>query len=144
MSMVFCRDCGKEIHESAPTCPQCGAPQMVDSTASASIGSDGFFELGLMPFKRFADFSGRARRKEYWYFVLITTIMSIVFSLIHPALYVLNSVILLLPTIAVTVRRMHDTDRSGWWMLVPIVGFVFLCLDSQPSTNRFGPSPKVV
>ena len=48
----------------------------------------------------------------------------------------------LLPSLAVGVRRLHDTDRSGWWLIVPIVGFVFLCFEGQPGPNRFGASPK--
>ncbi|WP_116215061.1 DUF805 domain-containing protein [Streptomyces olivoreticuli] len=105
--------------------------------------------------KKYAVFSGRARRQEYWMFTLISTVISIVLAIadtvlgtgeIIEAVYTLA---LLLPMIAVTVRRLHDTDRSGWWFLiglVPIVGWivmlVFMCLDSTPGHNNYGSSPK--
>ena len=111
--------------------------------------------------KNYATFSGRARRKEYWMFFLISALISIVLTLLDILLGTysveyeaglfsgLYSLLILLPSIAVVVRRLHDTDRSGWWILIsliPLVGvivlFVFMCLDSQPGTNRFGVNPK--
>ncbi|MEU8580648.1 DUF805 domain-containing protein [Streptomyces abikoensis] len=107
--------------------------------------------------KKYAVFSGRARRQEYWMFTLISTVISIVLAITEGVLGT-NSVIgtvyvlaVLLPSLAVTVRRLHDTDRSGWWVLIgliPLVGLivllVFTCLDSQPQPNKYGPSPKHV
>ena len=111
--------------------------------------------------KNYATFSGRARRKEYWMFFLISALISIVLTLLDILLGTysveyeaglfsgLYSLLILLPSIAVVVRRLHDTDRSGWWILIsliPLVGvivlFVFMCLDSQSGTNRFGANPK--
>ena len=111
--------------------------------------------------KNYATFSGRARRKEYWMFFLISALISIVLTLLDILLGTysveyeaglfsgLYSLLILIPSIAVVVRRLHDTDRSGWWILIsliPIIGvlvlFVFMCLDSQPGTNRFGVNPK--
>ncbi|MGF0171035.1 DUF805 domain-containing protein [Streptomyces sp. Marseille-Q5077] len=104
--------------------------------------------------KKYAVFSGRARRKEYWMFTLFYLIFEIVlmavgYAIDFPALVGIFVVALLLPALGVTVRRLHDTDRSGWWILigiVPLVGFivmlVFLCADTQPGANKFGPSPK--
>lgn len=106
--------------------------------------------------KKYAVFSGRARRKEYWMFTLFYLIFEIVFMAVgyaidFPALVGVLVVALLLPSLAVTVRRLHDTDRSGWWILigiVPLVGFivmlVFLCSDTQPGANKYGPSPKEI
>ena len=81
--------------------------------------------------KKYVEFSGRARRKEYWMFVLFNIIASIVAGVIDGLL------------------GLHDTDRSGWWMLIaliPLVGWivllVFMCLDSTPGENRFGANPK--
>jgi uncharacterized membrane protein YhaH (DUF805 family) len=154
MAMVFCKGCGKEIHESAPTCPHCGAPQFSNSkNASNSAGGDGFFELGFRPFQKYADFSGRARRKEYWYFVLVCFLINFTIGFIGGLMghsmqaitgifTILFSLGTLLPSIAVGVRRMHDTDRSGWWILFPIVNLVFLCIDGQQGSNRFGDNPK--
>jgi uncharacterized membrane protein YhaH (DUF805 family) len=93
-------------------------------------------------------FRGRATRREYWMFFLIN--LGISFGIIaidamlntKGMLYNLYSLAILLPSIAVGVRRMHDTDRSGWWLLLPIVNLVFLAQDSQPGPNRFGENRK--
>ncbi|KPL17442.1 MAG: hypothetical protein AMS26_01020 [Bacteroides sp. SM23_62] len=106
--------------------------------------------------KKYAVFSGRARRKEYWYFVLFNLIIYIILSIID---YAINSAILstiyslgvLIPSIAVAVRRLHDTNRTGWWLLIgliPIIGWIvliiFMVLDSQKGENQYGPNPKGV
>lgn len=106
------------------------------------------------------NFSGRARRKEYWMFALMTFIISFVLTMIDifaglefaPEVGVLSTIfglLILIPSLSVTVRRLHDTGRSGAWILIgliPLVGWivmlVFMVLDSQPETNRFGPNPK--
>ncbi|MGC4111878.1 MAG: DUF805 domain-containing protein [Nocardioides sp.] len=102
---------------------------------------------------KYADFNGRARRSEYWWFALFNLIVSIVMDIIdavigNSILGLLVSLALLLPGIAVGVRRLHDTSRSGWWILIgliPIVGWivliVFFVQDSHPD-NQYGPSPK--
>ena len=104
--------------------------------------------------KKYVEFSGRARRKEYWMFVLFNLIASIVAGFIDGLLGTrmigsLYSLAVLLPGLAVRARRLHDTDRSGWWMLIaliPLVGWIvlliFMCLDSTPGENRFGANPK--
>ncbi len=104
--------------------------------------------------KKYVTFSGRARRKEYWMFVLFNILASIAVGVVDGILGTvmlgsLYSLAVLLPGLAVCVRRLHDTDRSGWWILIsliPIVGIivllVFMCLDSTPGENRFGPNPK--
>ncbi|MBN6070741.1 DUF805 domain-containing protein [Aggregatibacter actinomycetemcomitans] len=104
--------------------------------------------------KNYATFSGRARRKEYWMFVLFNFIATFVCMLIDaviqmPIFQFVYGFGVIIPYIAVTVRRLHDTDRSGWWILIsfiPLVGsivlLVFMCFDSQSGTNRFGDNPK--
>ena len=113
--------------------------------------------------KKYAVFSGRARRREYWYFVLINIIISIVLTGIDGVtawpsaqtgmglLSGIYSLAILIPSIAVSVRRLHDIDRSGWWLLivlVPLVGaiilLVFAIQDSKPGANQFGENPKEV
>jgi uncharacterized membrane protein YhaH (DUF805 family) len=113
--------------------------------------------------KKYATFEGRARRSEYWYFMLFYFLAVVVLSFIDVfagmyneeyglgLLSTLFMIATILPSLAVTVRRLHDTNRSGWWVLlnlIPIVGvlvvLVFTVLDSQPGTNRFGPNPKGV
>ncbi|MFJ9901793.1 DUF805 domain-containing protein [Streptomyces sp. NPDC101152] len=110
----------------------------------------------LEALKKYAVFSGRARRKEYWMYTLFITIIYIVLAIISSAsksagiaLLVIFYLAILLPSLAVGIRRLHDTGRSGWWLLfgiVPLVGgitlLVFTCLDSQPGPNKYGPNPK--
>ena len=112
-----------------------------------------FAEAVRSALTQYATFTGRARRSEYWYFVLFNVIVSIVASIIDAVIGVqlvswIVTLGLLVPGLAVTVRRLHDTGRSGWWILiglVPLVGaiilIVFACQDSQPD-NQYGPSPK--
>ncbi|MFS4091969.1 DUF805 domain-containing protein [Streptomyces sp. AF1A] len=104
--------------------------------------------------KKYAVFSGRARRKEYWLFFLFAYIIYIVFGIVGFAAHAVYLVAIpalgfLLPAWGVTVRRLHDTGRSGWWILfgiIPLVGpitlLVFYCTDSQAGDNKFGPNPK--
>lgn len=107
--------------------------------------------------KKYADFSGRARRTEYWLFVLFSMVIAMVLGVVDYVLGtpgivgLLFTLAILIPSIAVGVRRLHDTDRSGWWLLValiPIIGtialLIFLLLDSNPGDNRFGANPKAV
>lgn len=103
---------------------------------------------------KYATFAGRARRSEYWWFILFNMLVSLVAGAVDGMLdtYIVRAVValaLFLPGLAVLVRRLHDTGRSGWWVLiglVPLVGFitliVFAALNSEPGTNRFGSSPK--
>lgn len=98
----------------------------------------------------YAKFDGRARREEYWFFTLFSIIISIILGAISAgALSLLYSLAVLLPTLALSVRRLHDTNRSGWWMLIgliPLIGaivlIIFFILDSQKEENQFGTSPK--
>ena len=105
--------------------------------------------------KKYATFEGRARRKEYWFFVLFYFVIAVVLSIaegmvgtggILVGLFALG---MILPNLAVSVRRLHDTDHSGWWLLislVPLVGaivlLVFFCTGGTAGSNRFGADPK--
>ena len=104
---------------------------------------------------KYATFSGRAQRSEYWYFFLFMVVANIVASVLDsvifgdiPVLYLVATLALLVPSIAAGVRRLHDTDKSGWWLLlglVPLVGaialIVFFCQRGTVGTNQFGPDP---
>ena len=110
--------------------------------------------------KKFVSFSGRARRSEYWYFTLFSLIVSMAASIIGGMLFVhhegdvnllssLLSLVLFLPGLGVAIRRLHDIGKSAWWYLiifVPMIGWiillVFMCKDSFPGPNQYGPSPK--
>jgi uncharacterized membrane protein YhaH (DUF805 family) len=114
------------------------------------------------PYKRYFDFQGRSSRKEYWMFYLLFVIVSVVASVLMAAtgspdgmvsmlvmallgIFVLGSFI---PSLAVSFRRLHDTDRSAWWLLIALLPFigglvllVFNVLPGTPGDNRYGPSP---
>jgi len=111
--------------------------------------------------KNYAVFSGRSRRSEYWFFVLFYLIIYVVLALVDrttgtysstSGAGLLTSIFalgMLIPSLSVSVRRLHDTDRSGWWLLIgfiPLIGvivlIVFFVQDSGAGTNRFGPNPK--
>ena len=110
--------------------------------------------------KKYAVFGGRARRKEYWMFVLFNLIFAIVASALDTVilgvafdgfgpLYVVYTLAVLVPGLAVSVRRLHDVGKSGWYLLVnliPIAGpiwyLVLVCTDSQPGDNQYGSNPK--
>lgn len=113
-------------------------------------------------FELYFDFKGRARRKEYWHFMLFFIIFSILVKLIgsildmmvgsynlHSILSLIFSIITLIPSISVSVRRLHDIGKSGWWTLLcllPTIGWIWLivwaCFDSKEGENKWGPNPK--
>jgi uncharacterized membrane protein YhaH (DUF805 family) len=107
--------------------------------------------------KKYAEFSGRARRKEYWMFFLFNMLIAFAIGLVTGFIggvagigaslanvaNVIYSLFVLIPGLAVGVRRMHDLGRSGWWLLFPFVNLVFLCSDGQPGDNEYGPDPKI-
>ena len=110
----------------------------------------------------YVNFKGRERRRAYWMFVLVNVIITIVISCIdvifigiddgffqNGVLSTIYSIFIFLPSLSLTVRRLHDTGRCGWWVLlyfIPIVGWiimlVFLCTDSYGGENQYGPCPK--
>lgn len=117
----------------------------------------------LKCWNQYADFSGRARRKEYWIFSLINGVIIIILYilqmvmiestlwLIFPIVFFLYALAVFLPSLAVNIRRLHDIGKSGWWCLIyliPIIGSIWLlvlmCLDSEPGENQWGENPKGV
>jgi uncharacterized membrane protein YhaH (DUF805 family) len=100
--------------------------------------------------KKYAVFDGRARRKEYWMFFLFNFIIAFALGFFAglaglPAFVAqIYSLAVLIPAIAVGIRRMHDTDHSGWWLLFPIVNLIFAVTEGTRGDNRFGPDPKAV
>ena len=110
----------------------------------------------LKALKQYVDFSGRAQRMEFWMFTLINLLVSIGLAIVDMVLGLgflqpIYALAVLLPAIAVGVRRLHDTNRSGWWMLlglIPLIGIIILIVfwvqDSQAGDNAFGPNPKAV
>lgn len=112
--------------------------------------------------RKYAVFSGRARRREFWMFALFNFLISLVLAIVDAIigtdygrggglLQTIYGLAVLIPSIAVGIRRLHDTDRSGWWILialVPCVGFIVLLIfyiqHGTRGANRFGPDPKAV
>ena len=111
--------------------------------------------------RKYAVFSGRARRMEYWMFFLFNLIISFLLGIFDGIMGTfspeaglgllggLYSLAVLIPSIAVTIRRLHDTGRTGWWFLIifiPLIGaivlLVFMVFDSDEGTNAYGPNPK--
>lgn len=110
---------------------------------------------------KYVQFQGRSRRKEFWFFTLINAFISMACGMVDTTLQLptvvegygilaaLYAAFAFIPTVAVTVRRLHDQDRTGWWaliMLIPIVGILvllyFMLQDSTAGSNRFGRNPK--
>jgi len=137
------------------------------TTAAAAPADGGAWDTMIMPLKRYAEFDGRSRRQEYWLFTLLQAgVYILVFALMAmsiamsdgrggalPAIFVLLFVLLylalIIPNIAVTIRRLHDQDRTGWLYLlnfIPYIGWiivmVLMCLDGTRGPNQFGPDPK--
>ncbi len=117
----------------------------------------------LQVLQKYAEFGGRARRKEYWMFALFNIIFSIVAMILDNILgttmenaayglfYILYGLAVLIPALAVSVRRLHDVGKSGWMILIaliPIIGGIWLLVlmvtDSNPGENKYGPNPKEV
>ncbi|WP_138417267.1 DUF805 domain-containing protein [Aquibacillus sediminis] len=109
----------------------------------------------LKVIKNYAEFGGRARRTEYWMFTLVNAVIVFLLSMLESIAGIMGivtflySLAVLIPSLAVVVRRLHDSGRTGWWILVsliPIVGgiviLVFMCLDSEQGDNEYGPNPK--
>lgn len=161
---MFCWKCGEMMADNAKFCPVCGAPQQAKQqnaapavnprngsyqSTAADKGKVGFMEAVKLFFKNYTNFSGRSRRSEYWWFCLFNMIVSFLLNLILSDIAGLWTLVILVPTLSLVVRRLHDIGKSGWWYLIaliPLVGgiilLVWFCKDSDPQTNQWGPSPK--
>jgi len=117
----------------------------------------------LMALKRYAEFNGRSRRKEYWMFTLFNIVFVCIpyiagmalmanqnsVGMVLMGLVLIYDLAVLIPCLAVSVRRLHDIGKSGWWILIALVPFVggivllvFMCMEGQPGDNQYGPNPK--
>lgn len=103
-----------------------------------------FQEAIRLCFQKYADFSGRAKRPEFWWFVLFTILASMILGVVSNMLSGLFSLAVIVPSLAVGARRLHDIGRSGWWQLVwlvPVIGWIIMIYwcaqDSNPAPNAF-------
>ena len=118
-------------------------------------------EYFISAIKQYVVFKGRARRKEFWYFYLISLVISLALAFLDHQMGTFNpemgggllggvyGIFIFLPSLSLTVRRIHDTSHSGYWafiLLIPIIGFLailfFASMDSKPGSNEYGISPK--
>lgn len=159
---MFCSKCGNIMPDGTRFCPSCGAEQHDHERAvndfvqpfGQPLPSVGFGTAIKRFFQNYATFSGRARRSEYWLAILFWYIVSMALTIIAgdsglTVLASLWSLATFVPALAIVVRRLHDTGKSGWyylWILLPLVGWIIilvqLCKDSEPGTNQYGPNPK--
>lgn len=171
---MFCKNCGKQLLEGERFCAGCGTPTENSAFNAEPVGEVKEYNLITAyksMFKNYANFKGRSRRSEYWYAALMQGIIGIVgyflgpflllmgvmaesdavlmVSIVFCALLILYCAASFVPSLALGVRRLHDTGKSGWFMLlslVPYVGsiivIVFMALDSTLGANQYGPNPK--
>ena len=146
MEKLKCKDCGQGFDGNLNECPNCGCPaseceritMVITGTSNSSSKTDWankIYECGALFWEtltqRYFDFSGRASRLEYWSFILIS-LWFIATS------WGLGVVVVFIPALAVTVRRLHDINRSGWWIFVPWVSFFFQFKKSDEGVNDYG------
>ena len=149
---MYCKNCGKQLPDNAQFCDNCGARQVGGYTTYTQgrepKPSVGFIEAIKLFFTKYADFSTRSRRSEYWWIVLFGVLASAVAGAILRDYSWLWTLAMLVPSIAIGVRRLHDIGKGGAWYLlnlIPLVGSIILivwfCQDSAPD-NQWGPNPK--
>ena len=164
--MAFCKHCGAKLDEGANFCAGCG--KKIDGLtngeenpyAPPKQSAAGFAEDKKNPwqyftgvFRKYAVFKGRARRAEFWWFTLFNTVISTIISVaelifdLHifgdtGLLSTVWSLAVFIPSLSVTVRRMHDCGKSGWFMLIPVYGWIILpCTRGNYGPNSYGPDP---
>ena len=156
-----CRNCGAENEAGAVFCGNCGVIQSEENAVDPRVGPVGFSEAIQLGFQRWTDFKGRSTRTEYWWFLLFCFGASTISTIVDLSLGLggilegITSLVLLIPSLAVGARRLHDINRTGWWQL-GLLGWVLLLVPglvatvllwywaAQPSdqgSNRFGPRP---
>lgn len=173
---MYCKKCGSDVGQSN-FCPNCGSSvhgNLYAESHNVSVENFNLITAYKSMFKKYAQFNGRSRRSEYWLASVMNWIIFMVFYLViyvpmivdmqnYGKLSVTTSVLMFVfallmfayciavfvPSLAMSVRRLHDTGQSGWFLLlnlIPCVGgiiiFVFSLLDSQPGTNQYGHNPK--
>ena len=155
-----CRNCGAENEVGAVFCGNCGVIQSEENAVAPRVGPVGFSEAIQLAFQRWSDFKGRSTRAECWWFLLFNFGVSITATIVDQTLGIggilegITSLVLLVPSLAVGARRLHDINSTGRWQLgwlgwvVVIPGLVATVLlwywAAQPSdqgSNRFGPRP---
>ena len=144
---MYCPKCGKVIANDSVYCEYCGTKvDQPETSAPAERPMMPYRQAVKVCFRKYATFSGRASRAEYWWFYLLYFILYILafavdYGLIGMYTSVFTRIVALafmLPMLAAGVRRLHDTNHSGWWILCPIYNIVLLCYGSDPGANDYG------
>lgn len=155
VDIVFCRACGAQVRIDAPFCPRCGASQ---NQVPFVINPDrGFIGSVKTCFRKYANFTGRAPRSEYWRWILFSIIVGVVIGVVANIIDAITnnqmpgtiSIVLLffavlLPSLSVTVRRLHDHDKSGWWLLALYIAPVILRVIGSFAILLGGPRAQAV
>ncbi|MDO8674147.1 MAG: DUF805 domain-containing protein [Dehalococcoidia bacterium] len=104
-------------------------------------------DLYLGVLKKYVDFSGRASRREFWMFLVINIVIAIVLQIlaniagVFNIIYIIFELAIIVPSISVGVRRMHDTNRPGWWIIIPIIDIVYAASAGTKGANNYGAEP---
>lgn len=150
---MYCKNCGKQLPDGAQYCDGCGARQVAGGYVTYTQNREpkpsvGFIDAIKMFFTKYADFNTRSRRSEYWWSVLFCAVVGSLATGILKDYAWIWSLVVLIPTIAISVRRLHDIGRPGTWYLlnlIPVVGSIILlvwyCQDST-GDNQWGSNPK--
>ena len=150
---MYRKNCGKQLPDGAQYCDGCGARQVAGGYVTYTQSREpkpsvGFIDAIKLFFTKYADFNTRSRRSEYWWSVLFCALASSLAAGILKDYAWIWSLVVLIPTIAISVRRLHDIGRAGTWYLlnlIPVVGSIILlvwyCQDST-GDNQWGPNPK--
>ena len=123
------------------------------NTSFNSASTTSILDNYIIVLKKYSDFDGRARRGEYWYFFLANVVVTQSWNLVNVFLFnsstlvagliMLLNLIILVPSIAVAIRRMHDVGKSGWYALIPIYNLILACREGEKGVNEYGANPIV-
>lgn len=150
---MYCKNCGKQLPDGAQFCDGCGARQVAGGYVTYTQNREpkpsvNFIDATRLFFTKYADFNTRSRRSEYWWSVLFCAVVGSLATGILKDYAWIWSLVVLIPTIAISVRRLHDIGRPGTWYLlnlIPVVGSIILlvwyCQDST-GDNQWGSNPK--
>ena len=159
---MICKNCGEFLDDNVKFCTSCGAKQGAPAAAPSNqgdipthegyvVGSSKSVDLLTaikLYFTHYVDFQGRSRRSEYWWVVLFNTVVGTIIGLALPDFAWIWSLVILVPTLALLVRRLHDAGKSGWfylWMFLPLAGYIIVLiqlLKDSDDDNQWGPNPK--
>ena len=144
---MFCEKCSEKNNEESVKCEKCGDAIKYEHKIKAKNTKTDYsnsFEYFLTPYKKYAEFSGRASRKEFWMFILFYFLIAFILSIIDNHDYLENtlsnifSVVSFIPYLALAVRRVHDVNKSGWFILIPFYNLFLVLTKSDTEENRFG------